>query len=199
MMISKRMVALFVAAAASGPLAVTIARADDDPSPAPATSTEPVPATQDQKDAFSVLDRTANSADEENGLITDLADSAQRGLDADGARVVGETDAGPIWLLPANGALCLALEDTTDGSVGTSCEPSDTVIARGITVGDGTDVYGLVPDGVTSIDVTDDNEDTTPVTLDEGSSVYTLDAGHYTVDVDGPGGPTTFDVFGAGG
>jgi hypothetical protein len=198
MKISKRMIAVLVAAAACGPLAVTIAQADDDPSPAPATSTEPVPATQDQKDAFAVLDRSATPADEENDLVTDLADSAQRGLDADGARVVGATDAGPIWLVPANGALCLALEDTTDSSIGTSCEPSDTVIARGITVGDGSHVYGLVPDGVSTVDVTDDNEDTTVVTLDAGSSVYTLDNGHYTVEVDGPDGLTPFDVVGAG-
>jgi hypothetical protein len=120
-------------------------------------------------------------------------------LDADGARVVGATGAGPIWLVPANGALCMALEDTDGASAGASCEPSGAVVARGITVGDGSHVYGLVPDGVTSVEVTDDADATTTIDLDPGSSVYTLGTGHVTVAVDGPDGLTSFDVDGGGG
>jgi hypothetical protein len=195
MKISKRMAVAFAAAAIGGPAVVTLAQADDPPPVAPPTSTEPVPATEEQQTAFAILARTATGPDQANGRITQLADDAQRGLDADGARVVGATDAGPIWLVPANGALCLALEDTDDESVGTACEPSETVIARGITIGDGSTVYGLVPDGVTSVDVTDDQDDTTTVPL-TGSSVYTLGTDHVTVTVDGPDDPTTFDVDG---
>jgi hypothetical protein len=195
MKISKRMVAALAIAAVGGPVAVTLAQADDPPPSTPPTSTVPVPATAEQKDAFAILDRSANPAEEANDLITQLADAASRGFDADGARIVGATDAGPIWLVPANGALCLALEDTEGGSAGASCEPSDNVIARGITVGDGTHVYGLVPDGVDSVDVTDD-DDTTTIDLDPGSSVYTLGTGHVTVAVDGPDGLTSFDVDG---
>jgi hypothetical protein len=196
MRISKRMAVAFAAAAIGGPVVVTLAQADDPPPVAPPTSTDPVPATEDQQTAFAVLARTATGPDEENGQITQLADTAQRGLDAAGARVVGATDAGPIWLVPANGALCLALEDTDDESVGTTCEPSENVIARGITIGDGSTVYGLVPDGVTSVDVTDDEEHTTALPLATGSSVYTLGTDHVTVTVDGPEGLTSFDVDG---
>jgi hypothetical protein len=195
MKISKRMVAALAVAAVGGPVAVTLAQADDPPPPAPPTSTDPVPATAEQKAAFAVLDRSASVADEENDLVTQLADAAQRGFDAAGARVVGSTDAGPIWLVPANGALCLALEDTGGGSAGAACEPSDYVIARGITVGDGATVYGLAPDGVTTLAVTDDEEDTTTVTVASGS-VYTLGTGHVTVALDGPDGPASFDVDG---
>jgi hypothetical protein len=199
MRISKRMAAALAVAAVSGPVAViTLAQADDPPPAAPPTTTDPVPATAAQKAAFAVLDRAATTADTENGGITRLADEAQRGFAPDDARVVGSTAAGPIWLVPANGALCLALQDTGDGSVGTSCEPSDAVIARGITVGDGSTIYGLVPDGVTSVDVTDDNNNTTTVGLSPGSSVYRLDTGHVTVAVDGPGGLASFDVIGGG-
>jgi hypothetical protein len=198
MSISKRMAAALAIATVGGPLAVTLAQADDPPPPAPPTSTEPVAATGAQKAAFAVLDRAATTADTQNGLVTQLADEGQRGFAPDDARVVGSTGAGPIWLVPANGALCLALQDTSDGSLGASCEPSDAVITRGITVGDGDTVYGLVPDGVTSVDVTDDNNDTTTVDLNPGSSVYTLDTGHVTVAVDGPGGLASFDVITGG-
>jgi hypothetical protein len=195
MRISKRLAAALAIAAVGGPALVTLAQADDPP-PAPPTSSGPVAATHAQKTAFAVLDRAPSTADTANGLVTQLADEAQRGFAPDDARVVGSTADGPIWLVPANGALCLALQDTGDDSLGASCEPSEDAIGRGITVGDGTTVYGLVPDGVTSVDVTDDNSTTTTVDLDPGDSVYRLDTGHVTVTVDGPGGLTPFDVVG---
>jgi len=198
MRISKRMAVALAIAAVGGPVAVNLAQADDPPPAAPPTSTEPVAATAPQKAAFAVLDRAASTADTQNTRITRLADQAQRGFAPSDARVVGSTATGPIWLVPANGALCLALEDTSDDSVGASCEPSDAVITRGITVGDGTTVYGLVPDGVTAVDVTDDNNTTTTVEISSGTSVYTLDTGHVTVALDGPGGPASFDVAGGG-
>jgi hypothetical protein len=195
MRISKRMAAALALAALGGPAIVTLAQADDPPA-APPTSTTPVPATHPQKTAFAVLDRVASTADTANGLVTALADRAQRGFAPQDARVVGSTSDGPIWLVPANGALCLALEDTVDGSLGASCEPSETVITRGITVGDQTTVYGLVPDGVTSVDVTDGGNTTTTVDLVPGDSVYRLDTGHVTATVDGPHGMASFDVAG---
>jgi hypothetical protein len=195
MRVSKRMAAALTLAALGGPALVTLAQADD-PSAAPPTSTTPVPATHAQKTAFAVLDRAASTADTANDLVTALADEAERGFAPEDARVVGSTSDGPIWLVPANGALCLALEDTGDGSLGATCEPSEAVITRGITVGDQATVYGLVPDGVTSVDVTDSASTTRAVDLDPGDSVYRLNTGNVTVTVDGPGGMTSFDVAG---
>ena len=189
------MAAALAIAALGGPALVTLAQADDPP-PAPPTSTEPVPATHAQKTAFAVLDRAPSTADTENELVVQLADQAQRGFAPDDARVVGSTADGPIWLVPANGALCLALQDTGDGSLGASCEPSEDVITRGITVGDQATVYGLVPDGVTSVDVIDSGNTTTPVDLDPGDSVYRLNTGNVTVTIDGPSGMASFDVAG---
>jgi hypothetical protein len=195
MRISKRLATALAIAAVGGPALVTLAQADDPPA-APPTSTDPIAATHAQKTAFAVLDQAPSTADTENGLVTRLADQAQRGFAPDDARVVGSTAAGPIWLVPANGALCLALQDTGDDSLGASCEPSEDAIDRGITVGDGSTVYGLVPDGVASVDVIDDNSTTTTVDLVPGDSVYRLDTGHVTVTVDGPNGLTPFDVVG---
>jgi hypothetical protein len=198
MRFSKRIVAALAVATVGGvggSQIVTLAQADDPPS-APPTSTEPIPATHPQKTAFAVLDRAPTTADTENDLVTRLANEAQRGFAPDDARVVGSTAAGPIWLVPANGALCLALQDTGDDSLGASCEPSEVVITRGITVGDQATVYGLAPDGVTSVDVTDDGSTTTTVGLVAGNSIYRLDTGHVTVTVDGPNSMTSFDVAG---
>jgi hypothetical protein len=198
MRISRRTAAALAIAAlggAGGSQLLTLAQADDPP-PAPPTTTEPVPATHAQKTAFAVLRRAAGTADTENELVTQLADAAQRGFAPDDARVVGSTVAGPIWLVPANGALCLALQDTGDGSLGASCEPSEDVVTRGVTVGDGGTVYGLAPDGVTSVDVIDDGNTTTTVDLAPGDSVYRLNTGPVTVTVDGPNGMTSFDVVG---
>lgn len=195
MRISKRMAVVLMIAALGVTALVTLAQADDPP-PAPPTSTEPVAATHTQKTAFAVLDRAANTADTENGLVTQLADAAHRGFAPEDARVVGSAAAGPIWLVPANGALCLALQDTIDGSLGASCEPTEVVVTRGVTVGDGTTVYGLAPDGVTSVAVTDDGSTTTTVGLVPGDGIYRLNTGHVTVTVDGPSGLKSFDVVG---
>jgi hypothetical protein len=198
MRISKRLAAVVAIAAVggvSGSQVLTLALADDPP-PAPPTSTVPVPATHDQKTAFAVLDRAPTTADTQNELVTQLANEAQRGFAPADARIVGATATGPIWLVPANGALCLALEDTGDGSLGASCEPSAAVITRGVTVGDGSTVYGLVPDGVTSVNVIDAGSATTTVDLDPGDGIYRLNTGHVTVTVESSSGMTAFDVVG---
>ncbi len=198
MRISKHLAAAAAIAAVGGLGAsqlLTLAQADDPP-PAPPTSTMPVLATHDQKTAFAILDRAPSTDDTENELVTALANEAQRGFAPADARIVGSTGAGPIWLVPANGALCLALEDTGDGSLGAACEPSEAVITRGLTVGDGSTVYGLAPDGVTAVDVTDDSNATTTVDLVPGDGIYRLNTGPVTVTVESSSGMTSFDVVG---
>ena len=61
------------------------------------------------------------------------------------------------------------------------------------TVGDGATVYGLAPDGVGTVAVTDDTAITTTVTVGSGG-IYTLGNGHETIAVDGPDGPASLDV-----
>jgi hypothetical protein len=169
----------------------------DDPPPAwaPATTDAAVPATADQKEAYSVLTGTQRTEDTANAQLETLAARSDVGFDATGARVVGSTAAGPIWLVPANGGLCLALEDTADGSVGAACEASTDVIARGTTIGDGTTIYGIVPDGTTTVTVTPAGGSTTAVPFSPGG-IYTLPFASATVGVDGPVGHTEFHVLG---
>ncbi|WP_445149077.1 hypothetical protein [Baekduia sp. Peel2402] len=154
-----------------------------------------VPATAEQKAAFATLGAEPGAEDPDRGLVRQLAERSQIGLDADGARVVGETATGPVWLAPANGGVCIAIENTGDGSIGTACEGSDDVVARGTTVGDGTHIYGVAPDGVDAVTVTPGDGPPQSVTVSE-QGLYVLPSQDATVALDGPSGTVSFTVAG---
>jgi hypothetical protein len=204
MNINLRLTALFAAAALSGPAAVAVAQTVSGDAPprfdVPQPSTVPVPATAAAKAAFAVLDRAPSADDQDNALVGRIAEQGEIGLDADGARVVGSTDAGRLWLIPANGALCLGLEHTHDDSIGIACSLQDAALHDGVTIGDGTHIYGLAPDAVTAIHATPvDAAASRPASgssAGRGGEIYTLDSGHYTVTLDAPDGARSFDADG---
>lgn len=209
MHINLRLTALFAAAALAGPAAVAVAQTVSSPDhprfDVPAASDTPVPATAADKAAFSVLARPASADDTDNALVARIASQSGIGVDADGARVVGSIASGRVWLIPANGALCLGLEDTATDSLGISCTLEDAALQDGVTIGDGTQVYGLAPDAVTAIHATpaDTSSRAAAATsggdsLGTGGEVYTLDAGHNTVTLDAPDGSRSFDANGGG-
>jgi hypothetical protein len=193
-----RKAAIIIAAAILGaPAGIVLSQATgDDPPPMwrPTETVGAVSATTAQKDAFPVLGSTQRTQDLDNGLVTQFADRSGVGADATGARVVGATDAGAVWLIPVNGGLCLGLQDDVDTSLGASCEPSEDVIARGLTVGDGGNVYGLVPNGVGTVTVTPTGSTPETVTVDDG--MYEVGVDPATVAVDGPTGLTEFSLYG---
>jgi hypothetical protein len=194
----KLTVALVVATTLGAGAGIGIAQAGgDDPPPAwsPATTDVAVPATAAQKDAFPVLATAQRAADVVNAQIQALASRSDVGFDATGARVVGATAAGPIWLIPVNGGLCLGLEETVASAVGVACEASGDVLARGTTVGDGTHIYGIVPDGVTAVTATPTGGTTTSVPVAPGG-IYTLPFESATIGVDSSAGHTDFHVLG---
>jgi hypothetical protein len=191
-----------VAALGAGAGLGLAAAGGDDPPPLwqPATTNAAVPATADQKEAYAVLASTQRTEDLDNDQVATLATRSGVGMDAGGARVVGASDAGAIWLIPVNGGLCLGLEETAGSAIGAACEPSGDVIARGMTVGDGSEIYGIAPDGVTTVEVTPAAAPGSPGTVTVGAGgVYTLPDEDATVAVDGPGGLTEMDVKGGGG
>jgi hypothetical protein len=173
----------------------------DDPPPLwqPAITNAAVPATTAQKHAYSVLASTQRTEDLDNARVTELADRSGVGMDAAGSRVVGATPAGPVWLIPVNGGLCLGLEDEPSTTIGAACDASDPVIAHGTTVSDGEHIYGIAPDGVGTVTVTPAASPgaTTAVSVGTGG-VYTLPNVSATVGVDGPVGLTELDVVGRG-
>jgi hypothetical protein len=200
MMIPKKRLALALALAAVGAPAgflISEAASGDDPPVLwrPTTTDAVVHATAEQKAAFAVLASTQRTEDTDNGLVEDLAERSGVGMDADGARVVGATTTGPIWLIPTNGGLCLGLADTAGTTLGAACEPSGDVIARGMTVGDGTAVYGIVPDDTTAVSDTPTGGSPQTVALDAGN-VYTIPTPASVVSVTDAGGSTPFGVDG---
>jgi hypothetical protein len=168
----------------------------DDPPPAwsPTTTDAAVPATADQKEAYSVLATAQRPEDVANVQVQTLAARSDVGFDATGARIVGATATGPIWLFPVNGGLCLGLEDTAGGAIGAACEATADVVARGTTIGDGTAIYGIVPDGVTAITVTNASGIATSVSVTPGGT-YKLPFASATIGVDGSAGHTDFGVL----
>ena len=112
---------------------------------APARSDRVATVSTKQAMTFAVLRRDQRSGD---AIDTDAA--GPFGANPKLARKV-TTAAGPAWVVPADGAVCLRVADA-DG-FGWTCAPDDEVAASGLLLslrdGDmnGTAVYGLLPDG----------------------------------------------------
>src|SRR5262245_55809950 len=103
-----RTIAAIAALGTGGGIAFGLSQAGgDDPPPLwqPAPSTVAVPATEELRAAFSVLTAPQRGAGQtaDRTLVTGYAANAGVGMDPDGARVVGTTGDGPIWLIPVNG------------------------------------------------------------------------------------------------
>lgn len=198
MRLTKKLTVVIAAAGLGAGAVVGIAQAGDDtPAPAwqPTTTDAAVPATAAAKAAFPVLAAQRRSAADDTTQVARLAAQARIGIDSGGARVVGSTDAGPIWLIPANGGLCLGLEDTADQTLGIACEDDDAVAARGTAIGDGTTIYGIVPDDTTSVTVTPAGGAPRDVDVD-ANGVYRLPQQEATVTLDGDHGRSEFGVAG---
>jgi hypothetical protein len=170
---------------------------DEPPAPWPTARTEvPAPAGTAQEAAFAALRAAPGTSDPDRAPLRVLAQRSRIGLDADGARVVGATARGPVWLAPAAGGLCLAIEDEADGTVGTACEREKDVIARGTTVGDGSAIYGVAPDGVDVVTVTPAGDGAPREVAVSEDGFYVLPSADATVALDGPDGPVSFTVAG---
>ncbi|WP_445149073.1 hypothetical protein [Baekduia sp. Peel2402] len=78
------------------------------------------------------------------------------GLDPSAARVLTRIDGNRLWLVPGNGFTCLAVEEPT-GGVNGGCDTEAVVLRDGVRVNNGTSIYGVLPDGIDKIEVTDDD------------------------------------------
>jgi hypothetical protein len=80
------------------------------------------------------------------------------GLDPSAARVLTRIDGNRLWLVPGNGFACLAVEEPEPGGqVALSCDAEAVVLRAGLRVNDGKTIYGVLPDGIDKIEVTDDD------------------------------------------
>jgi hypothetical protein len=59
--------------------------------------------------------------------------------------------------MPGNGFLCMGVQAAGDEHMGTGCASEAKALKDGLNVSDGTNLYGVLPDGVHQIEVTDDD------------------------------------------
>jgi hypothetical protein len=128
-------------------------------------------------------------------LLKDGQENSRFGLNAGLARQLAVRDGHSIWLMPGNGFVCIGARGPGDTGMGASCNTDDAARAGALTTGDGTNVFGIVPDGVRSVTVTDADtglRHDEPVT----DNVYELAYKPATVTLTVPGEqPVTFDVL----
>jgi hypothetical protein len=133
-------------------------------------------------------------ADNMAQLQTLQADS-RFGLNAGLARQLAVRDGYGIWLIPGNGFVCIGIRRPGDRGMSQGCNTDDAARGGALQAGDGTNLFGIVPDGVRSITVTDADtglRHDEPVT----DNVYELAYKPATVTLTVPGEqPVTFDVL----
>jgi hypothetical protein len=79
------------------------------------------------------------------------------GLQTSAARILAHVDGKRLWLVPGNGYACLALQ-ARDESGPLSCATEAVARRDGISANEGDAIYGILPDGVDQIEVTDDRD-----------------------------------------
>ncbi|WP_324910795.1 hypothetical protein [Baekduia sp.] len=155
------MVAL-VGVIAAGSVGVALANGDEAPSGVQvpgalqAPSPSPIAAVQPQaKAAFKVLRDVAPSVMPAD-VVAQVGSSGRYGRNAALARKIS-TPTGDGWVIPGNGYVCIAVNDTGYGW-GTSCVPTDFAAEHGLAIGL-MDAKGrtketlVVPDGKTAAEI----------------------------------------------
>ncbi|MCW2985690.1 MAG: hypothetical protein JWR63_3260, partial [Conexibacter sp.] len=108
--------------------------------------------------AYGRLRQDPTSEDRDNAAVRAYAAKARTfGLDAGAARVLTHRDGKRLWLIPGNGFVCLGLQTLGTPELGATCNTEAAALREGLQNGDGEAIYGVLPDGIDRIEVTDDN------------------------------------------
>jgi hypothetical protein len=109
-------------------------------------------------DAYARLGEPATAEDRDNAVVREaVAHARQFGLSTDQARVMAAVNGQRVWLLPGNGFLCIGVQAIGNDLMDTGCETQATALKYGLSISNTENIYGLLPDGVRQIEVTDDN------------------------------------------
>jgi hypothetical protein len=109
-------------------------------------------------DAYAQLNRPATAADRDNAVVRQAELYARQfGLSADQARVLSTIDGKRVWMIPGNGYVCIGVQTVGDDLMDTGCETEATALKYGVSVSNTENIYGVLPDGIRQIDVTDDD------------------------------------------
>jgi hypothetical protein len=108
--------------------------------------------------AYGRLRQPPTAEDRDNGAVRAYARRATTfGLDPGAARVLTHVDGKRLWLIPGNGFVCLGLQTLGTSELGATCNTQSAALREGLQNGDGEAIYGVLPDGIDRIEVTDDN------------------------------------------
>jgi hypothetical protein len=108
-------------------------------------------------DAYARLRMRATAGDRDNAVVRRSATHARQfGLSARQARVLATTDGQRIWLVPGNGFACIGVQAIGSDLMDLGCDTKGVTLKYGLNVFNTENIYGLLPDGVRKIDVTDD-------------------------------------------
>jgi hypothetical protein len=80
----------------------------------------------------------------------------QFGLSARQARVLSTVDDQRVWLIPGNGFLCIGVQAIGNDLMDLGCETLAVALKFGASVFNTENIFGLLPDGIRQIQVTDD-------------------------------------------
>jgi hypothetical protein len=109
-------------------------------------------------DAYARLGRPPTPDDRENAVVRrSAAQARQFGLSARQARVMTSVDGQRVWLVPGNGFVCIGVQAIGNDLMDLGCETQAVALKYGLSVFNTENIYGLLPDGIRKIDVTDDN------------------------------------------
>jgi hypothetical protein len=108
--------------------------------------------------AYGRLREAPTVEDRDNATVRRYARSATTfGLDADAARVLTHIDGKRLWLIPGNGYACLLIEAPGADELGGTCNTEAVALRDGLQQNDDDTIYGILPDGIDRIEVTDDD------------------------------------------
>ena len=108
--------------------------------------------------AFSRLSGAATASDRDDDAVARWArHSTHFGADAEAARVLATIDGKRLWLIPGNGYVCLGVQPVGANELSAGCNTQAVALRDGVNVNDGDAIYGVLPDGVKEIEVTDDD------------------------------------------
>jgi hypothetical protein len=154
------------------------------------------------QEAMEVLDEPRAASDAMPAEIAESIDEhAKFGMNPDLSRESIETISNSVYVIPADGYVCSSL--TVGEGANLSCAETEDVAAGDVgpatvtlTAG-GIAVYGIVPDGVSSVTVHTGQTDTTTIPVTENAYFTALPQGTplRKLTYDGPSGVVEFPIY----
>lgn len=140
--------------------------------------------------SYAILKATPNAEDRANLQVRDVASKSKSVvLDADGARVLRTIGRNRVWIVPAEGHVCVGIEPVEKESVRFAlvCDTTATAALKGVAIEFGGQIVGVVPDGADTVEASESSGATTEASVLR--NLYVLPKGQYTARFTTKDGP----------